>query len=213
MAADDCQTRISRDVPIQPDCNADRTVSDVLFLDASNIRSSIGASNSAFNAAVQRWASESPVPGRLIVIARDHGGPASQVRPIDLNTFVSQSGPRWKADDTIVRDVGWWLEHSEADMQVVTTDKHLRKRCRERTRTVGATHRLRLETSEGFASLLPKVWLAQALAETLPPEEMLEQAMPQAREWLAWVAVRPQPPNTTKNFALEGHRTIKGRKR
>ena len=156
------------------------TVTSLVFLDASNIRSTIGTSSSAFNAAVLRWSHTHPSPGRIIVIARDHGGPATQVLtrpvcfphlshtppqrfttillpldpfspyatlpfflyksprqivPIDPHVFVSQSGPRWKADDTIVRDAGWWLENSTAHMLVVTTDKHLRKRCRERTRT------------------------------------------------------------------------------
>ena len=78
---------------------------------------------------------------------------------------------------------------------------------------MGAVHRLTLETSEGFGSTLPKGWLAEALREALPHEELLEQAMPKAREWLAWVQRRPQPPNTSKSFRLEGHRTIKGRKR
>ena len=48
---------------------------------------------------------------------------------LTAQTVLTTSG-RWRADDTIVRDVGWLFDHGQPALTVVTSDKLLRKRCR-----------------------------------------------------------------------------------
>ena len=136
----------------------------VVLIDADNVRASMGWPTSAlFRNTVFRWAQHQRqvTPHVLVVIAVDgrtekqHACVAKEVEGV-LLTF---SGARCKADDTIARDCSWWMAESEARVLVISSDKQLRKRCREAVSFAEmsrrAAGRLRLENSEAFASVLP----------------------------------------------------------
>ena len=132
----------------------DGTLNVVLILDACNLRGVQGwPSRAQFNESVQHWASR--LTGALIIIAHDRGADQQRAeRSAVQHTVLVMSGPRWSADDVIVRDVGWWHENSTATVTVVTSDKLLRSRCRHAARSFSSedTNRLRLQDSEAFCS-------------------------------------------------------------
>eukprot|EP00966_Prymnesium_polylepis_P182669 4232203-Prymnesium_polylepis.2 len=142
----------------------------VVLIDADNVRGSMGwPPTSAFRSAVCRWAKRELDSSETLAIVEADGRTERQHACIAegadgvLCTF---SGTRWKADDTVVRDCGWWLTEGAACVVVVSSDKQLRRRCREAAGTVEASlraagsssraqGRLRFESSEAFASALP----------------------------------------------------------
>ena len=134
----------------------------VVFVDADNVRASMGWPGSlVFRQAVQRWAmsSSSSGPDQLVIIGVD--GRTERQHAFEMegggSVLVTFSGARWKADDTIVRDVAWWLGSCSASLLVVSSDKLLRKRCREQAQLVGTGGvgtRLRFETGDAFACCL-----------------------------------------------------------
>lgn len=144
----------------------------IVLCDADNVRGALGWPTSAsFRNSVQRWASKS-VETSLVVIAGDGRKGAQHACAIDASYSVLRtfSGGRWKADDTIVRDVAWWLrKSSNLTICVISSDKQLRSRCRkagneaaaagegqkdEVSMRQGAVPKLVFESSETFACWL-----------------------------------------------------------
>ncbi|KAL1526509.1 hypothetical protein AB1Y20_015219 [Prymnesium parvum] len=133
----------------------------IVLCDADNVRAGMGwPTCTAFRHAAYNWArrERASSPQTLLLIAADgrteaqHACAAAEAEGVVL-TF---SGTRWKADDAIVRDCGWWLTHSEAGLLVVSSDKQLRRRCREMESLARGSGggRLRFESSEAFAFAL-----------------------------------------------------------
>ena len=86
-----------------------------------------------------------------------------RARPLGEGVVAAFSGPRWRADDCIVRDLEWWLGFPGVESVLcVTSDKQVRRRCSEArqrlaSRSGGAVDlgRVRFETGEAFALQLP----------------------------------------------------------
>ena len=109
--------------------------------------------------------------------------------------LVLTTSGRWRADDTIVRDVGWLFDHGQPALTVVTSDKLLRKRCR--AARVASDQRVRFEASEAFAGWLP-AWQDAHETTAEPPDLAPAPIHPRLREFVEFARQRPRPSTATR---------------
>ena len=157
----------------------------LLLVDADNVRAALAwPPREAFRRSVSRWSSTQP-DLTAVILATDGGGDMAATL-LGARMVLTTSG-RWRADDTIVRDVRWLFANGQDELTVVTSDKLLRKRCRA-TRGA-ASQRVRFEASEDFASWLPAWSDESAIAEPAAPACLHRRL----RAFLEWAASQPQP--------------------
>ena len=113
---------------------------------------------------------------------------------LTAQTVLTTSG-RWRAGDTIVRDVGWLFDHGQPALTVVTSDKLLRKRCR--AARVASDQRVRFEASEAFAGWLP-AWQDAHETTAEPPDLAPAPIHPRLREFVEFARQRPRPSTATR---------------
>ena len=181
----------------------------LLFVDADNVRAALAwPPREAFRHSVSRWSSTQP-DLTAVILATDGGGDMAATF-LGARMVLTTSG-RWRADDTIVRDVRWLFANGQDELTVVTSDKLLRKRCR--AARGNARQRVRFEASEAFASWLPAWQDAAASAEPVAPTCLHRRL----RTFVEWAASQPQPSTAAKErLALDGPRpcsAVRGRKR
>ena len=157
----------------------------LLLVDADNVRAALAwPPREAFRRSVSRWSSTQPEL-TAVILATDGGGDMA-ASLLGARMVVTTSG-RWRADDTIVRDVRWLFANGQDELTVVTSDKLLRKRCR--AARGAASQRVRFEASEDFASWLPAWSDESAIAEPAAPASLHRRL----RAFLEWGASQPQP--------------------
>ena len=163
----------------------------------------------AFRRSVLRWSSTQP-DLTAVILATDGGGDMAATL-LGARLVLTTSG-RWRADDTIVRDVRWLFANGQDELTVVTSDKLLRKRCRAAREA--ASQRVRFEASEAFAGWLPACQDESASAEPATPAYLHRRL----RVFVEWAASQPQPSTAARERALSGSRprpcsAVRGRKR
>ena len=100
----------------------------ILLVDADNVRAALAwPPREAFRRSVCRWSSTQPDLA-AVILATDGGGDMGATL-LGARVVLTTSG-RWRADDTIVRDVRWLFANGQDELTVVTSDKLLRRRCR-----------------------------------------------------------------------------------
>lgn len=157
----------------------------ILLVDADNVRAAMAwPPREAFRRSVCRWSSTQPVLA-AVILATDGGGDMAATL-LGARVVLTTSG-RWRADDTIVRDVRWLFASGQDELTVVTSDKLLRRRCRAARDAAG--QRVRFEASEEFASWLPAWSDESAIAEPAAPA-CLQRRL---RAFLEWAASAPRP--------------------
>ena len=186
----------------KPYTSADVQLVQVWLIDADNVRALLGwPPTDAFRARVLRWLG--PQPATLAILAADRRGErpsASRVAPRLVLTLPG--GPRCKkADDSITRDLEWWLgQRRAARVTVVTSDRLLRRRCRDVAHTLGAA-RLRFEGSDAFAYSLPEA----ATVVRMPGDADASDAL--LDDFIEWVeAEEPGPTKSEWEFKHAGER-------
>ena len=172
--------------PAAEDEDADAgTPCRILLVDADNVRAAMAwPPREAFRRSVCRWSSTQPVLA-AVILATDGGGDMAATL-LGARVVLTTSG-RWRADDTIVRDVRWLFASGQDELTVVTSDKLLRRRCRAARDAAG--QRVRFEASEEFASWLPAWSDESAIAEPAAPA-CLQRRL---RAFLEWAASAPRP--------------------
>ena len=174
----------------------------VVIVDADNVRAALSwPSRTGFQRSVAQWGSTETV-STAVILAVD-GGSDCNAAFLSPGVVVTTSG-RWRADDTIVRDVGWLFANGQRDILVVSSDKLLRKRCRA-ARSQPGSQRLRFEASEAFAGLLPAM-------RTAPPPETSGDATPRLVRLVRWIEEERPDPRTAAAERTQGLK-IRGRKR
>ena len=174
----------------------------VVIVDADNVRAALSwPSRTEFQRSVAQWGSTETVP-TAVILAVD-GGSDCHATFLSPSVVVTTSG-RWRADDTIVRDVGWLCANGQRDILVVSSDKLLRKRCRA-ARLQPSNQRLRFEASEAFAGLLPAM-------RTAPPPDTSGDAIPHLVRLVRWIVEERPGPRTAAAERTKGL-PIRGRKR
>ena len=156
---------------------ADLSQPRVFIIDQDNVRATMGwPASRDFRERVYRWmAAQKRPPLTLIEVDErqrsDRSGPHAARHGNRL--IVVYSGPRWRADDGIVRDVEWWIPKLAADFMVtvVSSDKLVRRRCREVQQRVAPKARLRFECAESYGFMLPSPDGLPQL-EAAPPKEL-----------------------------------------
>lgn len=152
---------------------------EAVLIDACNVRASMGwPARALFDAAIARWSAARPPTAVAVVVADGGGDHGAHV--LGATATAVTSGPRWSADDVIMRDVRWcaalqhstplrepdapptrysgadrrWAEHGGDGVciLVVTSDKLLRRRCRHAHGAVSTQSRLRFESAEAFGA-------------------------------------------------------------
>ena len=164
-----------------------------------------------------------------------------RARHIAPHVALSFSGPRLRADDLIARDVEYWgRQPSVTDVLVVSSDKLVRRRCGEAKNRVGGHLRLRFETGEAFAMLMPSEAGATPCADAPPSAPPAEAATDAANveappagtaadapiaataaglasavaEFVAWVERKqPGPSKSAQDVSMAGEKSRKGNKR
>ena len=172
--------------PAAEDGDADAgTPCRILLVDADNVRAALAwPPREAFRRSVCRWSSTQPDLA-AVILATDGGGDMGATL-LGARVVLTTSG-RWRADDTIVRDVRWLFANGQDELTVVTSDKLLRRRCRAARDAAG--QRVRFEASEEFASRLPAWSDESAIAEPVVPA-CLQRRL---RAFLEWAASAPRP--------------------
>ena len=172
--------------PAAEDEDADAgTPCRILLVDADNVRAALAwPPREAFRRSVCRWSSTQPDLA-AVILATDGGGDMAATL-LGARVVLTTSG-RWRADDTIVRDVRWLFANGQDELTVVTSDKLLRRRCRAARDAAG--QRVRFEASEEFASRLPAWSDESAIAEPAAPA-CLQRRL---RAFLEWAASAPRP--------------------
>jgi len=205
----------------------------VILIDASNVRATMGWPDAkAFSRSVASWAGggNALCSTRAVVVVRDGGHAGLQSarllpRSADNTPSVIEcfSGGRWSADDAIVRDCVFWLEHGASSVVLVTSDKLLQARCKHSVRggdargggkrkaagvgevevaslshcAVATTSgSLVIEASEGFGCLLRID--SDASKGVIADSAGVADAA--ARVYLEYVGQQPRPPNTARSF-------------
>ena len=193
---------------LQEPAKPDEVKTDLGFIliDADNVRAALGwPPREALRRRVVQWSRAQAEPTAMI-LASDGGGLSAML--ISPSVVQTTSG-RWRADDTIVRDVRWLVAEGQRELTIVTSDKLLRKRCRA---AAGQRLRLRFEASEAFAGWLPSVG-QDLLPLAGSTTSMSDPCQPRLREFLEWVvAERPRPTTADhERSACPGVR-LRGRK-
>ena len=194
---------VAREVNNGPPCR-------LLLVDADNVRAALAwPPREAFRRSVSRWSSTQP-DLTAVILATDGGGDMAATL-LGARMVLTTSG-RWRADDTIVRDVRWLFSNGQDELTVVTSDKLLRKRCRAAR---GApSQRVRFEASEDFASWLPAWSDESAISEPAAPACLHRRL----RAFLEWAASQPQPSTAARERMDLGASSrpcsaVRGRKR
>ena len=198
------ERRGEADAPAEADRDGDgdSALLRVVIVDADNVRATLSwPSRTVFQRRVAHWGSTEPVP-TAVILAVD-GGSGNSAKLLSPNVVMTTSG-RWRADDTIVRDVGWLFANGQSDILVVSSDKLLRKRCRAARMQPGG-QRLRFEASEAFAGLLPAIG-------TAPAPETSGDATPCLARLVTWIVEQHPNPSTAAAERTQGL-PVRGRKR
>jgi hypothetical protein len=158
------------------------TAPRVCVIDQDNVRASMGwPSGYDFRAAVIAWAASqgAAATADLTIISVDErhkrlpGHEQQHCSQLAGDAVLACfSGPRWRADDLIARDVEWWMRRLPGSpVWVVSSDKQVRRRCRDAQRRVGAAADglVSFEGGEPFGMLLPRT--ASRPRELQPPPE------------------------------------------
>ena len=105
-----------------------------------------------------------------------------------------------KEDDSVTRDLEWLGQRRAARVTVVTSDRLLRRRCRDVAHTLGAA-RLRFEGSDAFAYSLPEA----ATVVRMPGDADASDAL--LDDFIEWVeAEAPGPTKSEWQFVHAGER-------
>lgn len=207
---------------------------NVVIVDQDNVRASAGWPNAKdFRERVLTWARSSAAGDPTVIVEVDektHKKPCSssiaagsscdhrqRARPIGERTIANFLGPKWRADDGIVRDAEWWLRRPEtASVLVISSDKQVRRRCSEVKQRVNniatSAPKLRFETNEAFAMLLPAMPHASTASTastvaptTRPPAVTLQTgALAEFAQWIT--EEQPGPLFTASDIVHAGER-------
>ncbi len=205
----------------------------VVVIDQDNVRASMRwPAPRDFRDAVCRWANSTP--GALVLIAVDErrrapSRPQQQQQqqqgdglrpgvherqrclPLSNSVLATFSGPRWCADDVIARDTEWWLRKcSGCRVLVVSSDRQVRRRCREAQQRLGAGA-LSFETGEALGMQLTG---PRACGSSAPPPQSASAASAPAParsaaavEFADWVQTeQPRPFRTASEVVHAGER-------
>ena len=150
--------------PVCPSAAEERppAMCSLVIVDQDNVRAAMGwPSGKEFRERCLRWAAAQRAP-MILLIEVDEGRRSERSGPharlVGQHALVVYSGPRWRADDGIVRDVEWWLPRLDAasSVLVVSADKLVRRRCADvKQRVAARAGRVRFESGEAFGYTLP----------------------------------------------------------
>ena len=228
----------------------------IILIDQDNVRASAGWPNSrAFRDRLARTHSLDPRQAHTAMIIevdeRRHTSSKSadapqrmRARQIGPQIVISFSGPRLRADDLIARDVEYFAGQPDVvDVLVVSSDKLVRRRCNEARGRASSQLRLRFETGEAFALLMPPESASRGgststctsgggaapnMASTPPSEvaAMVDEAVSDVTtpvasglrvavaEYAAWVErEQPQPQKSAQDVSMAGEKSRQGSKR
>lgn len=247
-AHDDDDNGDDRSLPVANDDDDDddeqpaRLTCNLVIIDQDNVRAAMGwLAGRDFRECVRRWVAAQP-PGTLALVEVDEGKRSERSGPhVRLDgdlSLVIYSGPRWRADDGIVRDVEWWMAKldASANVLVVSSDKLVRRRCADVKSRLGFQGRLRYESGEAFGYLLPvsASSVSEAAAPTASSDEAatvtvsvaelpaveaspagVDASLAHARQgFLRWVnETQPRPSQTASAFVHAGAQQRRGSKR
>ena len=203
----------------------------IVLIDQDNVRASLGwPSAKPFRERLLRtYALDAQHRDTVLVIHVDerrhkHPPPSGGVRAYVLGSRAATSfaGAHFRADDLIARDCEWWGARPDvASVLIVSSDKLVRRRCNEvKSRIAGL--RLRFETGEAFALLLPAD--RGGTAAEHPPHQASAESAGAARgtaacttaveQYVAWVErEKPGPLKLASDVALAGEKSRQGTKR
>ena len=190
---------------------------NLVLIDQDNVRAAMGRfPGAAFRERVRQWAAAQPEP-TLVLVEVDEGKHSDRAgvhaRLDDERNVVLFSGPRWRADDGIVRDVEWWLPRMAPTgvVLVVSSDKLVKRRCSEVRQRLAPSGRIRYESAEGFGFQFPAI----SSAVTTPTNAPLEVSVAQLRdEFVKWInESQPRPSQTASAFVHAGVQQRRGTKR
>ena len=230
--------------------------SRIILIDQDNVRASMGWPPArAFRDRLAHNHSLDPMHASTAMIievderrhssgnGRDNQSANLRARQIAPHVVISFSGPRLRADDLIARDVEYWgRQPSVTEVLVVSSDKLVRRRCGEAKARARNDLRLRFETGEAFALLMPPEAAATSggggtVAPRAPPTEAAPaasdaEAAPAnisavaattasvsalasaAAEFAAWVErEQPGPSKSAQDVSMAGEKSRKGNKR
>ena len=229
---------------------------EIVIIDQDNARASAGWPVArAFRDRVNRAYALDPRHSRTVVIIavdeRRNGGKRGaadgerqhvRCHSISPRIVAAFSGQRYRADDLIARDAEWWSSRAEvASVLAVSSDKLVRRRCNEIKSRSNGCGRVRFETGEHFAVLLPAEGAAP-IAPTAPTASIAAEASTSAattdapadamataatasaiagsidaivKEYIGWVQTeQPGPAKTASDVAHAGEKARQvGKKR
>jgi hypothetical protein len=200
---------------------------EITILEQDNIRGAMGwPVGREFRACVARWAASRPDGVRVVIEIderRRHTSTQSSSQNPRASCFSGgrvvavYSGSRMRADDSIVRDTEWWLARSDvARVLVVSSDKLVRRRCREARDRVGGGKLVTFESGDAFASQLCDV---PEIAHEAAPAAALEAEVASPGEdatavFAAWIdQEQPTPHLTAFELVHAAERGRRGSKR
>ena len=202
-------------------------MSSVVLLDQDNIRASAGwPPAKPFRERIGRYYALHDPTKKIVIIAvdehkRSSDGDAAPIRARQLGPRVvaAFSGPKYRADDLIARDCEWWSKRPEvSDILVVSSDKLVRKRCGE-VKNRHRELRLRFDTGEAFALMLPPEHGGGASSGAVPevtavPSPSANRVELAVDEFMAWIeSEKPGPSKSATEVALAGEIARQGTKR
>ena len=200
---------------------------NVVLVDQDNVRAGMGwPAGQDFRQRVCAWAAALPVETIVIIEVDERKRSESRcprARQVKEScVLIVYSGAQWRADDGIVRDAEWWLSQQHvANVQAITSDKLVRRRCSDVKHRLGCEVKLRFESAEAFGFGLPAVPELPSTSEgpSVPLPLISNSFTPKSSEgavpkFLAWIESElPRPTKTAAEFIHSGERQRRGSKR
>jgi hypothetical protein len=186
---------------------------EVVLIDQDNVRAAAGWPDArSFRQSVLLWAKDYCGANTAVILEVDElkhkkSRPTAQrAQMLDERVAATFLGPRWRADDGLVRDVEWWMPRSSAVL-VVSSDKLVRRRCADvKQRLSDPSCQLRYETGEAFAMQLPTAVGEHRLGSTCVPATTAPLA-----DFVAWIErEQPGPQRTAADFSRGGASAVRG---
>ena len=200
----------------------------VVLIDQDNVRAAAGWPDARlFRDRVTLWAKACSEPTVIVVEVDEKKKQSSsnkkqkgslsehrqRTRAIGANVVANFLGPRWQADDGIVRDLEWWLLQQQGALTgllIVSSDRQVRRRCSEVKQRLPASAAVRYETGDAFALALPP--LASTTAGTATDVACTLDG-PLA-VFTAWIErEQPGPTQTASEIVHAGERSRLGKRK
>ncbi len=192
---------------------------NLVLIDQDNVRAAMGRQpGAAFRERVRRWGAAQPIP-TLVLVEVDESKRSERAgvhaRLDDDRNVVLFSGPRWRADDGIVRDLEWWLPRigPQSAVLVVSSDKLVKRRCNEVKQRLAPTCRLRYEMAESFGFQIP-IGSSEVMVGTSTQSPLNAFVSSMRDEFVSWInESQPRPSQTASAFVHGGGVQRRGSKR